>query len=162
MLAWLTTELALMLAVAAIVRVCYRTQRQHGAARIAKAIACKDQMELLLLLVEGMDSNSVAEWFGEPALIIVVKSFTAECEGQHFLREAVRLLTSHGAAINEPGTEWKTALMHAAGIGNWDLCNLLLSYGADTSAHDLFGRTAADWARDNRHDRIASLLETNA
>ena len=60
--------------------------------------------------------------------------------------EAVRLLVSHGANINEPGTEWKTALMHAAANGNRDLCNVLLSYRADPVAGDVFGRTAADWA----------------
>jgi hypothetical protein len=160
MLAWLATGLALMLAAAAIVWAYYEQQQKHQAARIVKAIADKDQVELLLLLVERMDFHLVAKWFGEPALIIAVKSFAAgsEDEDPGFLREAVRLLISHGADINEPGTEWRTALMHAAANGNRDLCALLLSYGADATARDMFGRTAAYWAEHNGHTRTASLL----
>jgi ankyrin repeat protein len=158
MLAWLVTGVALLLAATAILRVCHERQRRHEAARIVRAIADKDQMELLLLLIERVDLHWVAEWFGEPALIIAVKSFAAGSENGDFPREAVRLLISHGAEINEPGTEWKTALMHAAGNGDWELCSLLLSYGADAAAGDMFGRTAAYWAEDNGHDRTASLL----
>jgi ankyrin repeat protein len=87
-----------------------------------------------------------------------VKSCAGEPEGGGFLREAIRLLTSHGADINEPGTEWKTPLMHAAATGNWDLCALLLSYGADANAGDMFGRTAAYWAQYHGHGRIAFRL----
>jgi ankyrin repeat protein len=148
-----------MLAFAAIVWVCYARQRRYEAARIVKAISDKDQMELLLLLVERANLHCVAEWFGEPALIIAVKSLAGESE-DGFLREAIRILTSHGADVNEPGTEWRTALMHAAASGNEDLCALLLSCGADATAGDMFGRTAAYWAEHNGHGRTASLLRS--
>ena len=159
MLLWLATGLTLMLAFAAVVCACYARQRRYEAARIVKAIADKDQMELLLLLAERADLHWVAEWFGEPVLIIAVKSLAGESE-DGFLREAVRLLISHGADVNEPGTEWRTALMHAAASGNEDLCALLLSCGADATAGDMFGRTATYWAEHNGHGRTASLLRS--
>jgi hypothetical protein len=158
MLEWLTTGLAFVCSAAAVVWVCYRQQQKYQAARIVTAIDDEDQEELLLLLVEKVDLNSVAEWFGEPVIIIAVKSFAAGSDDGEFLREAVRLLVSHGADINESGTEWKTALMHAAANGRWDLCAFLLSCGADASAGDMFGQTAADWAEHNGHGRTAFLL----
>jgi ankyrin repeat protein len=158
MLAWVANGLAFLLAAAAIVWVCHERQRRHEAARMVRAIAGKDQMELLLLLVERVDFHSVVEWFGEPALIIAVQSCAGEDRDGDFLREAIRLLISHGADINEAGTEWKTALMHAAAVGDRDLCILLLSFGADAAARDMFGRTAEYWAQHNGHDRTASLL----
>jgi ankyrin repeat protein len=158
MLEWLSTGFALLLAAAAILRVCYERQQSHEAARVVNAIAARDQMELSLLLVEKVDLHSVADWFGEPALIIAVKSLAVQGDAEGFLQEAVRLLTSHGADINEPGTEWKTALMHAAANGNLGLCTVLLSYGADPDARDMFGGTAAYWAEQKGHQRIASLL----
>jgi hypothetical protein len=158
MLAWFANGLAFIGAAAATVRVCHKRQQRHEAARVVKAIADRDQMELLLLLVERVDLHQVAEWFGEPALIIAVKSLATGSEDEDFLREAVRLLISHGADVNEPGTEWKTALMHAAANGSWDVCALLLSYGADAAVGDMFGRTSADWAEYNGHGRTARLL----
>jgi ankyrin repeat protein len=147
--AWLGTALAFLLAVAVVLWGCLQWQRRHEAARIVRAIQAEDHGELLLLLVEGSDFRSVRDWFGEPALILAVRS--AGCE-------TVGILISHGADINEPGTEWKTALMHAAADGELDVCAVLLSHGADAAAHDMFGRTAADWARSGGHHRIASML----
>ncbi|MFN7998454.1 MAG: ankyrin repeat domain-containing protein [Bryobacteraceae bacterium] len=120
------------------------------------AIKTEDRMELLMLLVEGADFHSVREWFGEPALILVIQS--AASDNVSFAEEATRLLAGHGANVNEPGTEWRTALMHAASTGNRDLCTALLSYGADPTARDMVGRTAADWADCNGFSRIACLL----
>jgi ankyrin repeat protein len=155
-LVWLGSGLASILAVGVILRGCHKRQWKHEAARIVRAIETEDPTELSLLLVEGTDFHSVSVWFGEPALIIAAKS--SGRDGGCFLREAVGLLISHGADINERGTECKTALMHAAANGNWDLCTLLLSYGADAAARDMFGRTATFWAQHNGYDRTASLL----
>jgi hypothetical protein len=158
MLAWFGTGLVSLLTITAALWGCYEFQRRYEATRIVKSIAGKDEMELWWLLTERTDFRSVTEWFGEPALIIVVKSSGAGTEDAGFAPEAIRLLTSRGADINEPGTAWKTALMHAAAMGNQELCALLLSYGADASARDMFGMTAADWAQQNGHERTASLL----
>jgi len=107
-----------------------------------------------MLLVERVDFHSVREWFGESALSLAVKS--SGSEPTDFGREVVRLFVSHRA--DEPGAEWKTALMHAAACGNWDLCAALLAHGADPAARDIVGRTAADWAQCEGYNRIASTL----
>jgi hypothetical protein len=156
--AWLGTAVASILVVIAALWGCYEWQRRHEAARIVIAIETEDDEELRLLLAERTNFRSVAEWFGEPALIILTKSFTGASGDATFVRDAVGLLISFGANVNEPGTEWRTALMYAAGNGDRDLCITLLSHGADVTAHDMFGRTPADWARIGGHDRIASLL----
>jgi hypothetical protein len=127
-------------------------QRWRQSARIVKAIIGQQETELRRVLAEKTDFKPVAEWFGEPALIMAVRA--APDRGD----DAVRLLISHGADVNEPGTEWKTPLMYAAAEGDLGLCALLLSHGADATAHDMFGRTAAFWAQLGGHKRIASVL----
>jgi hypothetical protein len=159
MLPWLSAALASLLVVAATLWSCYEWQQRHEAARIVKAIDAEDPHELLLLLVEGTDFRLVPKWFGEPALILAVKSLPCGCDPD-FAREAIGLLVSRGAGINEPGIEWKTALMHAASNGDLGLCRFLLSYGANACARDMFGRTAAEWAQQSGHRQIASLLRT--
>jgi ankyrin repeat protein len=154
--AWLCTAIAPVLVMPIIVWGCYEYQRRHEAGRIVRAIEAEDDRELLFLLLEGTDVHSVREWFGEPALILAVQSSFSDEGG--FAEEAVRLLVSHGANVNEPGTEWKTALMHAAANGNRGLCNVLLSYGADPAALDMIGWTAADWADCAGFHRVAHLL----
>jgi ankyrin repeat protein len=156
LLAWLCTAIAPVLVVPIILWGCHEYQRRHEAGRIVKAIETEDDTELLILLVEGTDFHSVREWFGEPALILAVQSALSDEGG--FAEEAARLLVSHGANVNEPGTEWKTALMHAAANGKRDLCNVLLSYGADPAARDMVGWTAADWADYTGFHRVAYLL----
>jgi hypothetical protein len=156
LLAGLCTAIASVLVVSIVLWVCHQYQRRHEARRIVKAIEAEGQAELLMLLVEGTDFHSVREWFGEPAVILVVQSAGSDDDG--FAEEAVRLFVAHGANVDEPGTEWKTALMHAASNGNRDLCNVLLSYGADPAARDMVGRTAADWADCAGFPRVAYLL----
>jgi len=156
LLVWLVTGIAPVLVIATVLWGCREWQRRHEAGRIVKAIEAEDETELSILLVERTDFHSVREWFGETALILAVKS--AESGGIGFAEAAVRLFVSHGANINEPGTEWKTALIHAAAIGNWDLCATLLDHGADPAARDMVGKTAADWAQCEGYIRIASLL----
>jgi ankyrin repeat protein len=156
LLAWFGTAISSVLVVSIVLWGCYEYQRRHEAGRVVKAIEAADDAELLFLLVEGSDFRSVREWFGEPALILAVQSALSDEGG--FVGETVGLLVSHGANINEPGTEWKTALMHAAANGNQNLCNVLLSYGADPAARDMVGRTAADWAECAGFHRVAYLL----
>ena len=155
---WLATALVPLVVIAVIVWRCYERQRKHEGMRILRAIQSEDEAELRLLLAERTDPHSVTEWFGESALNIAVKSFAMGSDNKAFIGEAIRLLITYGADINEAGIEWKTALMHAAANGNLELCTVLLGHGADPAAHDMFGRTAADWAEAGGHHRIASLL----
>jgi len=158
MLVYLAAGLASLLVVAVIFWSRHEWRRRHDASRIVNAINAEDEIELLRLLDESTNFQSVAEWFGEPALILAAKSLPGGSDAASFGEKAVMLLVSHGADVNEPGAEWKTALMHAAASGHLGLCTLLLSHGADAKAGDMFGRTAAYWAQLCGHRRVASLL----
>jgi hypothetical protein len=162
MLSYLAAGIVSLLAVAVTFWGSYEWQRRQGAVRIVNAINAEDEGGLLRLLTEGTDFKPVAEWFGESALIISMRSLRSGSDAAVFAEKAVTLLASHGADVNEPGAEWKTALMHAAASGHLGLCAVLLSYGADAKAHDMFGRTAACWAQLCGHQRIASLLRKAA
>jgi len=155
-LAWLVAAIASLLVVVTFQWGRHEWRHKQEANRIVAAIETENQEELSILLREGSDFRLVREWFGETALILAVKSCVTESGG--FAHDAVRLFVSHGANVNEPGTLWKTALMHAAAGGNWDLCITLLAHGADAAARDMVGRTAADWAQHEGYNRIASTL----
>jgi len=156
LLVWLGSGIAPLLVIATVLWGCHEYQRRHEAGRIVRAIEAKDETELSMLLVERTDFHSVREWFGETALIVAIKS--ADSGGTAFAEAAVRLFVLHGANVNEPGTEWKTPLIHAAAIGKWELCATLLAHGADPTARDMVGRTASDSAQGEGYVRIASLL----
>jgi len=97
-----------------------------------------------MLLVERVYFHSVREWSDESALIWAVKSSGSEPTGVG--REAVRLFSPMERTVNETGAEWKTALMHSATCGNWDLCATLFAHGVDPAGLNIVGRTAAGWA----------------
>ena len=158
MLLWLAFSIAVTAAFTAVLWVWYKWQRRHNDGLIAAAIARQDRLELQLLLLDGIELGSIRECFGEPAVILAVKAFMDDAGAGSVPLESIELLLSRGADVNEPGTEWKTALMHAAEGGSHHLCLFLLSHGADAAAHDAFGRTAGDWAEVAGNQRIASLL----
>jgi hypothetical protein len=127
-LAWLIGAIASLLVVAALLWGCHECRRKQEAGRIVTAIEAEDEEELRLLL-EGIDFDSVREWFGDSAIILAVKSSATETGG--FVDEAVRLFVSHGANVNEPGTVedtldarcrgWQLAFVHDT-TGSWSGC----------------------------------------
>ncbi len=151
MLGWLTAGCA-SLAVAALC-LCrwYRWQQQQEAARFVRALEAGDLAEVRLLVTERIDLRLVREWFGDPALILAAR-----------WGHAVDLLLSHGVDVNERGSSWMTALMHAAAAGDEHLCGVLLAHGAEPDARDLFGRAAEWWAEQGGHDSAARLLRKAA
>lgn len=160
MLVSLGMGLASLLAASSALSCWHRWRRRQEAALIVNAIRSAWSEELSLLLIERTDFKSAVEVAGDPALIVAVKSLTDGRCGMCAALNTVRLLLSHGADVNESGAEWKTALMHAAAGGCEELCEMLLSRGADPSAHDMFGRTAADWAESGGHHALAGALRT--
>ena len=64
-----------------------------------------------------------------------------------------------GTPINAPLDNNLTLLMWAAGYGQESSVRLLLAQGADRSLKDLRGKTAADMARDSKHQSVVTLLE---
>uniref|UniRef100_A0A061R0R8 Cd4-specific ankyrin repeat protein n=1 Tax=Tetraselmis sp. GSL018 TaxID=582737 RepID=A0A061R0R8_9CHLO len=52
-----------------------------------------------------------------------------------------------------------TPLILAAKLGHVEICKLLLKWGADLDAKDMHGKTAADYAKENKFDRLLAMLE---
>ena len=70
----------------------------------------------------------------------------------------LRGLLAHGAAVDAADGRGMTALMQAAERGRVEAVKALLQAGADPARLDTAGRTAADFARDNRQNYILALL----
>lgn len=73
------------------------------------------------------------------------------------IAEAVRLLAEAGADV-DLANYGQTPLMEAAEAGDLRMVRTLLSAGADLSARDEDGRTAADLAEQAGHGDLAALL----
>ncbi|KAF8542749.1 ankyrin repeat-containing domain protein [Trichophaea hybrida] len=58
----------------------------------------------------------------------------------------VRMLLSHDADLMARDQIEKTALHHAADVGNWDAALALIEHGIDKNTRDRMGRTALDRA----------------
>lgn len=75
--------------------------------------------------------------------------------------ETVSLLLNNKAKINIADTkEHFTALMYAASEGQTKVAEILLRHGADPSMKDIDGDSALSFARQNKHDEVARLLES--
>ncbi|MCK7576579.1 MAG: ankyrin repeat domain-containing protein [Chromatiales bacterium] len=71
----------------------------------------------------------------------------------------VKRLLEHGAMIDhQESTMGWTALIWAAKQGHAASVKVLLEQRADQTLKDFDGKTAADWAREGRHDEILALL----
>lgn len=55
--------------------------------------------------------------------------------------EMVKILLENGARVNTPGHENTTALHQAVLEGNTEMVKLLLKYGADKNARNIYGET---------------------
>lgn len=76
--------------------------------------------------------------------------------------ETARMLLEQGAIVNAPAPDGTTPLMMAAFSGRRDVVQLLLDRGADSTAVNLSKLTAADWAREKGHDKLADELQALA
>lgn len=71
---------------------------------------------------------------------------------------AVTALLQHGAVADAADSNGRTALMHAAERGRYDIVRRLLVHGARKELKDRAGRTAFDQAVDGGHSDIIALL----
>jgi hypothetical protein len=93
-----------------------------------------------------------------PAAILGVALVYA-CMGGH--AAAVEWLVAHGASVaGRAGFDHDATPLHWAALrGHRDVCELLLSNGADRSIRDTsFGTTPAGWAQHNGHTALAERL----
>lgn len=60
--------------------------------------------------------------------------------------------------VNAQTSEGLTPLHMAAIKGHLEICQLLISYGADSHIPDRCGFTALDFAEFQGHERVATLL----
>lgn len=74
--------------------------------------------------------------------------------------ETVKILLDNGAEINAIDTheDW-TALMWAAAEGKTEIAKLLIERGADVMMADTDGEDAVYFARQNKHESLAQMLE---
>ncbi len=106
--------------------------------------------EFARLLVErGADVN-VRTMDGETPLMTAVRRNRPAL---------VRLLLDHGATVDAINDDARTPLILAAMRGHADLVSTLLAAGADPAQRDAWRKSAADYAREERHAGIVAALE---
>lgn len=79
--------------------------------------------------------------------------------GKHGAIESIRFLVDNGADVNYADRNGETPLMVAAWLGRNDAVRSLLLRGADYTAKDNKGRTAAAWALEHNHPETAQVIE---
>ena len=107
----------------------------HTAARWGKTA------EIRYLLNHGALVDSPRSPKGRTALMVASAYYATA--------EAVALLLDRGADVNARASDGTTALMLAAQMWKADIVKLLISHGANPSATDAKGRSAADYVRMN-------------
>jgi ankyrin repeat protein len=73
--------------------------------------------------------------------------------------EIVHVLLEHGAKVNAQTSKGKTPLMSAAYYGKIETLKILLDYGAERNLKDSGDKTAFDWARERKQDKISEILQ---
>ena len=77
----------------------------------------------------------------------------------HAHADVTALLLAAGADPNRSGPNYEPPLIVAARRGDEAIVLALLDAGADMTLADNTGRTALQWARALRHEKIVALLE---
>ncbi|MBX3061366.1 MAG: ankyrin repeat domain-containing protein [Anaerolineae bacterium] len=107
-----------------------------------------------LLIERGANVNKASE---NNMKVMPLHSAVA---GQHL--EMARLLLEHGGQVNAAQQDGFTPLHGAAQNGQMEMVELLLAHDADAKISTADGKTAADIAKEYKHDEIAALLESKA
>lgn len=76
--------------------------------------------------------------------------------------DIVKVLLDGGADPNRLAVDNEVPLIAAARAGNATIVKLLISAGADRYETDRTGRTAVDWAREKRDQKLITLLSSSA
>ncbi len=105
-----------------------------------------------LLVARGADVN-VRAMDGETPLMIAVRRNRPAM---------LRLLLDHGASVDAINEDARTPLILASMRGYGELVSALLAAGSDPGHADAWHKTAADYAREERHPDIVALLDAAA
>lgn len=110
--------------------------------------------EVVKLLLDRGANADHADVKGRTALMFA-------STGPHL--DAVNLLIAAGADVNAVDSDEQfTALMFAAAEGQMEVVEALLRAGADPNRQDIDNDTATDFAAQNGHAEIVSLLQSEA
>lgn len=126
--------------------------RDHGSLlSVAAANGHAEVTRLVLNRQHGGTGNSKSHELGK-ALVLAAKTGSSA---------TMQVLLDYGAnpdrLLSTPGVDLQTALIEAAGLGNYEVVNLLLLTSVDVNAVDYRG-TALSTAISNHHDAVARLL----
>ena len=131
----------------------------QGRTPLIEAVIAGQAATVDWLLAQGVDLNACDEVMGWTAL-----GWT--CEGDEDDEDAgerialKRRLIASGAHLEAQQDGWRrTPLMAAAQSGQGDLVDVLLAAGANITAQDPLGCTAADLARSNKHTGLAQRID---
>lgn len=94
--------------------------------------------------------NRMAQTTKDEALAVAV---------QRRFPEMVELLLKNRASPNAANDDRQTVLMRAADVGDAAIVRMLLAAGADRTATDAAGQSAADWARNSSCIECQQALE---
>lgn len=130
---------------------CANTYSNDGFTPLSLA-AFFNQTEIAkLLLTNGADPNLHAT---NPSKINALHSAVAR---QNI--ELCKLFIRHGANVNARQTQDVTPLHAAAHLGNLELVKLLVTNGADIGSKMDEGKTALDFAVEDKHDEVRLYLQ---
>ncbi len=117
-----------------------------------KCIKENENLELVRLLKDGLEVNQIYEGVTLSIFAVIEKNF-----------EALELLESYGADLNQIDFLGMTALMHASKIGRISIIEFLFNCGVDVNQKNIYGRTALFYAVfSNKKHAIQLLLENKA
>jgi hypothetical protein len=85
--------------------------------------------------------NATGGWFMTPVVVALAR--------RHF--QLAQLLHRSGSSVDPQGESGWTPLISAAYLGDVEMVEVLLNYGADIQAQTIFGRTALHWAAGSHH-----------
>lgn len=72
--------------------------------------------------------------------------------------EIIELILKHGAYVNVAGSDGHTPLHHCVRAANKDVAKLLLAYGSDIKAKNIFKKNPIEWAEAMKKNAFAQFL----